>query len=764
MASFDVNNYLIKEKLPEWYKNDTFLEPLNAYTQNLIIDMVSGLLNNLGVVQPFNVWKWLPEEYNWTHNYYSSDEYLEGRDATLKPGFITHAIVPNTKRNCNAIIKLELTGNNRTTYDENGEFDKQHQENVTITIRNAFQELKIKDVNNLSTIEIYTKNNDILINGVENYDLVEGRIDNIQPIPKYSDYKEPYIDEDGQKKYKHIDISDENKITRLELTSDKEVNFNLSVELIKPVYVTEQHIRLSSVSAFPLDWVKLFGFYCHDFNDQEGYRLLWEKTYKEEDRVVYDRITKQYDCERFYIQIKLHGIGAPISYGFPQQELSENPAFAINRKLDKWGEIYGLPRRIYRENISEEDEPDTFPQYYNYPIEQDYWYEERMVNEYRYNDNAVDGFFVKDTDLNNVILLESISPHINDVWIFSETIVPVTDINKQTGEIYPCKVIEQKDHGVPWEFPQALKKKTLISKPITLKPNDGETLGDFSYTTQSLKLRYDLRNLEIPKNVEITGMQLKFYAETDMHSSKLALDPVRSKMLLNSIYTRDNGDRYSVQEKVDIAVDIQPWKKGQKQYKLGGKNFLFNQETINRDQLFRKFDDEGEESETGYLDFILAFVNNHEALTTKLLLHTVTLEIFYKLYQDKFSLDMILSNREIVLSRNEKDIKMKINVKNTGMTEIEHKKIFIAIPPELEIEDNKYEYDFNLDIGESFTIGDGKSLTSHGNEYNDPTDIIRIKPKKINGKYRTGKYDVIVFCDDKVIKEEITVRQGFAGV
>ena len=89
-----------------------------------------------------------------------------------------------------------------------------------------------------------------------------------------------------------------------------------------------------------------------------------------------------------------------------------------------------------------------------------------------------------------------------------------------------------------------IKKKTLISKPITLKPNDGETLGDFSYTTQSLKLRYDLRNLDIPKNVEITGMQLKFYAETDMHSSKLALDPVRSKMLLNSIYPRDNGDRY----------------------------------------------------------------------------------------------------------------------------------------------------------------------------------------------------------------------------
>lgn len=763
MTSFDVNNYLINERLPEWYKNDTFLTPLNAYTQNLIIDMIASLLNNLGVVQPFNVWKWLPEEYNWTHNYFSSDEYLEGRDATLKPDFITHAIVPNTKRNCNAIIKLELTGNNHTTYNEHGEFDKDHQENVTITIRNAYQELIIKDVNNLSTIEIFTENNDVLINGVENYDLVEGRIDNIQPIPKYNNYKEPYVDEDGQTQYKHIDISDENKITRLELTSDKEVNFNLSVELIKPVYVTEQHIRLSSVSAFPLDWVKLFGFYCHDFNDQEGYRLLWEKKYKADDRVVYDRITKQFDCERFYIQIKLHGIGAPISYGFPQQELASNAAFAINNKLDKWGKIYGLPRRVYRDNIKEEEEADTFPQYYNYPIEQDYWYEERMVNEYRYNNDAVDGFFIKDTDLNNVVLLESVSPNINDVWIFTETIVPETDITRQTGEIYPCKVIEQKDHGVPWHFPQSLKKKTLISDPITLKPNDGTTLGDFSYTTQSLKLRYNLRDLEIPKNIEITGIQLKFYAETDMHSNKLALDPLRSKMLLNKIYPRDNGDKFSTEEKIDIAVDIQSWKKGQKQYKLGGEDFLFNQE-ITREQLFKKFDDEGEETETGYLDFIIAFINNHDALETKLLLHTVTLEIFYKLYQDEFSLDMKLSDREIVLSRNEQEITLKIHVENTGQTEIEHKKIFIAIPPELEIVDDKNEFDFDLNIGESFTIGDGKSLNLHGEEYNDPTDVIKIRPKKFDGKYRTGKYDIILFCDDKVIKEEITVRQGFAGV
>lgn len=760
MTAFDVNNYLIKEKLPEWYKNDTFLEPLNAYTQQLVINMVAGLLNNLGVVQPFNIWKWLPEEYNWTHNYFSSDEYLEGRDAILKPNYITHAIIPNTKRNCDAIIKLQLTGNNHTTYDEHGEFDKEHQENVTITIRNGYQELKIKNVNNLSTIEIFTEHGEILINGVENYDLVEGKIDKIRPIPKYTNYKEPYIDEKGQTKYKHIDISDENKITRLELTSDKEVNFELSVELIKPVYVTEQHIRISSVSAFPLEWVKLFGFYCHDYNDQEGYRLLWEKSYKIDDRIVYDRITKQFDCERFYVQIKLVGIGIPIVYGFPQESLVSNPAFALNEKLDYWGNIYGLPRRVYRNDISEDEEKDTFPPYYNYPVEQDYWYEERMVNEYRYNADSTDGLFIKDSDLNNVALLESISPNINDVWVFTETIIPETDIERQTGEIYPCQVIPQNDFGIPWPFPQSLKKKTLISEPITLEPREGLALGDFSYTTESIKLRYNLRDLEIPKNIEITGIQLKMYAETDMHSNKLALDPIRSKMLLNSVYRKDNGDNYSIQEQIDIALDIESWKKGQKRYTIGGKDFLFNQDTITREQLFKKFDD-GEEIETGYLDFIIAFENNNTTLPTRILLHTVTLEIFYKLYQDEFDIDMKLSDRQIILSRHQEEINLTIDVKNTGNTEIEHKKIFIAVPPELEILDNKNEFDFNLDIGESFTIGDGKSIDNNGKEYTDPNDIITIKPIKIDNQYRTGNYDIILFCDDKVIKDEIVVRQGF---
>ena len=213
-----------------------------------VLNCTRKSLNNVGVVQPFNVWKWLPEEYNWVHNYYSSDEYLGGRDATLRPNYILDAFLPNTKRNCDAIITLELIGilviiigtfksiigNNKGTYDENGEFEKKHQEDVEITITNGTQELVISKVNNISTIQIYTETGAVYINGIQNSDLITGKLGKIQPTPKSPHFRKI---KDGKETDEPIDISDENKVTKISLTSDKEVNFDLKIELIKPVYV-----------------------------------------------------------------------------------------------------------------------------------------------------------------------------------------------------------------------------------------------------------------------------------------------------------------------------------------------------------------------------------------------------------------------------------------------------------------------------------------------------------------------------------------------
>ena len=165
-------------------------------------------------------------------------------------------------------------------------------------------------------------------------------------------------------------------------------------------------------------------------------------------------------------EIKFKNIDAALYFGFPQEVLPSNGAFAINENLDKWGEIYGLPRRVYRDDISDDEEPYTFPKYYKYPIEQDYWYEERLVNEYRFNEDAINNAFIKDTDMNNVAILSSIDPFINDVWVYTETVVPEGNLNRETEELYIDCIREKQSNGISWEYPQAIKQKYMIT--ITL--------------------------------------------------------------------------------------------------------------------------------------------------------------------------------------------------------------------------------------------------------------------------------------------------------
>ena len=43
----------------------------------------------------------------------------------------------------------------------------------------------------------------------------------------------------------------------------------------------------------------------------------------------------------------------------------------------------------------------------------------------------------------------------------------------------------------------------------------------------------------------------------------------------------------------------------------------------------------------------------------------------------------------------------------------------------------------------------------------DPIKIdFELQPKEINGIIKTGYYDIILFCEDTIIKEEILIREG----
>ena len=716
MGAWDINNYDIKDRLPEWWKEDSFLEPINRYSQELIRSIIGGLLENLGVYQPIQVWKQLPTEYSWVHHYVQKDKRLitpEGHRVikTLHPGEPIRATLPNSKRSCHGIIQLNLLGEN----------DRLEKPLKKLVIRNANQSVTINDITTTTDIKIITETGTILINGIPQSHLVVGRFDKIYSQPLNTNYDQ-------------IDVDDENKTTYIEIESDTRTNFDLQVKLIHPVYVTEQHIRIHTVSAFPIESVKLYGFFCHDFNNKQEWKYLWGKDYREDDRVVHDYIVKQYDCETFYVQVKLHGIGVPFVYGFPQETLHSNAAFQTNDKLDQWGNIFGLPRRTYRTNITDEEEPYTYPPYYKYDIEQDYWYEQRLVNEYQHNDDAINANYIKDSNNNNVALLKCIDPFVRDIFVYTETINNTFDPNHQTDAIFPSNLTESGD-GVTWNKPYLLKEHDFTASEVVLQPQTSETINDYQNKTKVLSIHFTADDMPtLPKNINITGIELQLYGLTDIHSSSLQLDN-RSQMFFYTSLVRSLTNNIElITDRTQINNDVYRWEKGKGVYIIGGKNNLLGLHRIRRDQI-----------QNG-LTFNLGFTNTHDFLKSTIVLYGIKLYIHYEIIEDDYDIEVEFSNKEIVLSDPSKqDIRMKIKLRNTGEISAINKNVYIATPPELNITNKKFP-PIDLAYNEEFVIGE------------EEFDKIIISP--VGEKPLTGVYDIIVFCNDKVIKDEIIVRRG----
>lgn len=830
--SYDSFSYDIRSRLPEWWKDDKLAESINLYTQDLIAQILQSLLSSTGVVQPLNVWKSIPEEYHWYHHYKNIDDYLSYETANkekyinkptciLYSGDKTIVRVPNTKRKCHAKIKLKLKGGELSQYlDENTgqrKIENKKHNIETLTLRNGNQYIHLYDIPNISTIEISTEDNRILVDGEENNYLTEGQFNKIEPTIKYSDYIEPYIDEseyytvliestdfseeimgkefyinkgitttnqifkviseerkeivfdikinetykkewgfeyhcdfylnkekqgtgilkrldDTPKKniqrFRDIDIKNENKETFFTIESTSTINFEIEVYLLKPTYTTQQNIKISTVSAFPIERVDLFGYFCHPFNNKEGYEHIWSKTYEEEKRVVHDRITKQFDCERFYIKVKFFGIDTPLEKGFPQESLATNQAYQTNPMLDKWGKVYGLPRRMYEKKITEDDEPYTFPKYYPYEIEQDYWYEKRMINEYAFNDEAINSYFIKDSDLNNVASLECIYPFMHDIWVYTETIDPDDDTQHKlevTGKDL-CVIKEMDTNGVEWSNID----KLLANKPIdmiTLNPYNNETqkLNDFSYQSKNLKLSFCLTPYkdEIPKDINITGIELVFKSKHDIQSNSVTLTS-NSYILLPHSFNKEP-------DKIFINDEFHHWKRNAQYYVIGGETDLFQEKEITREQIFNNND--------GHLDFEIGFINQSNYLEALLTIEEVSLNIYYEIVPDEYSIKAKFDSLTLIDGEKE-DLLLDIILTNESDKEITNKEVYIIVPPEFEL-NSPGSYYFDLDTEEE------KIVKIEG---------IKINPVKENNHLKTGLYDILVVCEDKIISNEILVR------
>jgi hypothetical protein len=140
-----------------------------------------------------------------------------------------------------------------------------------------------------------------------------------------------------------------------------------------------------------MDKVEVYVNYELPYNiNANGWQLAYTKEYEEGTHVIYDMITIHKYTKQFYVEVWFKGLDFPYQVGFPcWKNEEEGSMFHINTRLDTWGELLGLPRRIYKEDIPEEEYYKTFPRYYPFDIEQDFWYYSRLVNEYAWNDLAI---------------------------------------------------------------------------------------------------------------------------------------------------------------------------------------------------------------------------------------------------------------------------------------------------------------------------------------------------------------------------------------
>ena len=167
-------------------------------------------------MQPWMLWKYLPEEVNWKHEYvpYKDDWIKQNKGLTLQKDNPIVVGLPNTKRDCDVIIDLELHPYHRDA-DGLKSFDINIYKIKTLKITNANQELLIHDIDTKSHIVIDTKEEKVLIDdedviGQRSYvdgryvDRVEGNLKKIKPVQR--DEETDNVLDENKKTELRIDI------------------------------------------------------------------------------------------------------------------------------------------------------------------------------------------------------------------------------------------------------------------------------------------------------------------------------------------------------------------------------------------------------------------------------------------------------------------------------------------------------------------------------------------------------------------------------
>jgi len=746
MGRFDNYNYEINKRLPEYWNQDVFLTPIERFSAILMRDTVQRFMEKITVLQPFMVWKTLPEEYNWEYGFEDFDLRLANNEENansnqtlqLSPNNHIVAQLPLTKRDVHAYIVIDLSS---MSFSDVTEFTKIEE----LIVKNAGQTLKIKNIDSKTVIEINTREQSILINDIEpKVDQIEGSLDIIKRSPR----EDPSLIDDP------LDI---NEVCEVEiyLPNGESAYCDLYIELLNPVYVTEQNIRIHTLSAFPIEYVRLYGYMCHQFNNKHQWVYLWEKTYAYNDRIIYDRVTKQYDCEIFYIEIKLYGLPAPMYVGFPASKVdSVDGIFTLNDNLDYWGEIFHMPRREYKTDILEDEERYCFPKYYAYPIEQDYPYEQRIINEYKYNEDWQDYISIMDTEGNDIALVKCKDPYIENLYMYTETILPTDALNSKTTYLPLC--VRQEENGT-WENPDNLRYDSKSFSITTLKNRNEENITEKSYQSSILTLCFDLESL--PENCKVRGMELKFKGVSNTHADNIYIDDRSFLRYTKKTLEDGTGNHYWQKVSVPLSSYFDHWSPDNASYVLGDSESIFGlDEIIDKDSIEKGVYENGL-YQANQIRFDIGFSNTSDYLDLIIKLFNIQLTVYFDVIKEDIKMNVDIPNKIITYGEEESSvIDVNVTFKNNGEMKVIDYNSFIILPSELCFADSEKTID-------DFKLGNLSTLNyiTDNREFNilnideEWTKTIQVKAAKNDSNFKSGRYDILFVSGDKIIIEEVYV-------
>jgi hypothetical protein len=163
---------------------------------------------------------------------------------------------------------------------------------------------------------------------------------------------------------------------------DVQTDLKIKAEI---TYLKEIKARIMAERTYP---IKSIAIYLDNGKDYEPDERLYYEKFKLQHYYTCKEVTVSLENkplilpQYFYVVGEWHYFEAQKKVGFPVSRNSEKILYRPNKALDLHGEQFKIPRRKYKKEIPYHYYSKTFPVGYIFDTEQDYWYEQRLLEEY----------------------------------------------------------------------------------------------------------------------------------------------------------------------------------------------------------------------------------------------------------------------------------------------------------------------------------------------------------------------------------------------